>query len=891
MKKDLHLKSAKEALAELASSENGLSAAEAQKRLAEYGPNALPEKAGASPLTIFLSQFGSPLNWILLGAAALSVAMGEVSDAAVIAFIVLVNAVIGFYQEYKAEQSVRALKKMVVSSARVLRDGAELQTEAAGLVPGDVILLASGDKVPADARLLSANSLRVEEAMLTGESVAASKDADFLPDAKAQIGDRRNMLYMATAVVSGRAKAVVTGTGTATEIGAIAGLMQETDASKTPLQEKFESFAKMLGLALLGVGAVILAVGLSRGEPLKEMLMTVIAVIVAAIPEGLPIVVTIAMAIGVTRMSKRGAIIRKLPAVETLGSTTVICSDKTGTLTRNEMTVRAVYDGQELYQVSGTGYSPEGEIFCGKAEFEGERKLRLEKVLRAGLLCNESSVYHKDGAWKVTGDPTEAALIVAAGKGGLKTEEEKKKYPEAGLLPFESEHGYMATLHKDGSGCLLLVKGAPEFVAEMCELSGSARQDAMDAAEDLAESGMRVLMTAQKTLPAGTELKRELLKGLEFTGLQGMIDPPRPEAVEAIANCRAAGIRAVMITGDHGVTARAIGREIGIGGEEAKVITGRELSVMDDAALYEAVKDTSIFARVAPEHKLRIVRQLMKRGEIAAVTGDGVNDAPALKAAHIGAAMGITGTDVSKEAADMIITDDNFASIYNAVVEGRVVFDNIRKAVFFLIPTGLSAVLSIFVTMFAGLPLPYTAIQLLWINVVTNSLQDLALAFEPAEPSVYKRPPNDPKEGILSRLMLQRTLLVGTVIALGVLYNFKLALAEGLGVEECRTVAMTTMVFFQFFQLWNSRSETRSVFTINPLSNPFLAFSMLAALVAQILVIYEPNMQRLFHTTALTEAQWIRILLTASTIIAVVEVDKFVRARLAAKKAAQGTGG
>jgi Ca2+-transporting ATPase len=878
-KKDWHLRGIGEVLSELGSSEDGLSPAEAGKRLSEYGPNALPEKEGAGPLRIFLSQFGSPLNWILLGAALISLLLKEFSDAAVIAAIVLVNAVIGFYQEYKAEQSVRALKKLVISTARVVRGGREAPAAAAELVPGDVILLASGDKVPADARLLWANSLKVEEAMLTGESAPASKDAAAAPDAKAQIGDRVNMLYMGTAVVSGRAKAVVTGTGTTTEIGAIAGLMQGTESAKTPLQAKFEQFSKILGMGLLGVAGVILALGVVRGESLQVMFMTVIAVIVAAIPEGLPIVVTIAMAIGVTRMSKRGAIIRKLPAVETLGGTTVICSDKTGTLTRNEMTVKSVYDGGELYQVSGTGYAPEGEIFCGQAEIGPERRARLEKVLRAGLLCNESSLYQKDGVWKVNGDPTEAALIVAAAKGGLKPEEEKGRYPQTAMLPFESEYGYMATLHRDGDAALLFVKGAPEFVIEMCSVKEEGRKNAMDAADDLAASGMRVLMTAQKALPAGAELKREDLESLEFTGLQGMIDPPRPEAVEAIGSCRKAGIRPVMITGDHAVTAQAIGRELGIGGATAKAITGRELSAMSDEELYAAVEDVSIYARVAPEHKLRIVLQLIKRGEIAAVTGDGVNDAPALKAAHIGAAMGITGTDVAKEASDMIVTDDNFASIYNAVVEGRVVFDNIRKAVFFLIPTGLSAVLSIFVTMLLGLPLPYTAIQLLWINVVTNSLQDLALAFEPAEPSVYARPPNDPKEGILSKVMVQRTFIVGALIALGVLYNFRLALAEGFPVEECRTVAMTTMVFFQFFQLWNSRSETRSVLRINPLSNPFLAFSMLAALIAQILVIYEPNMQRLFHTTALTEAQWIRIILTASTVIAVVEVDKLVRGR------------
>ena len=883
MKKDWHLKTAEETLAGLGSSPKGLSAAEAERRLAEYGPNALPEKEGPGPLKIFLSQFGSPLNWILLGAALISLLLGEVSDAGVIAFIVLVNAAIGFYQEYRAERSVRALKKMVVASARVLRGGSESVIKAAGLVPGDIILLASGDKVPADARLLEANSLRVEEAMLTGESVAASKDTAPVADEKAQIGDRHNMLYMGTAVVSGRAKAAVTGTGTATEIGAIAGLMEDTASVKTPLQDKFERFSRVLGLGLLGVGVVILALGVARGESLRDMFMTVIAVIVAAIPEGLPIVVTIAMSIGVTRMARRGAIMRKLPAVETLGSTTVICSDKTGTLTRNEMTVKAVYDGDELYQVSGTGYSPEGEVFCGREACEGGRREKLDKVLRAGLLCNESSVYREGGAWKVTGDPTEAALIVAAAKGGLKAEEEKKNYPQTSMLPFESEYGYMATLHKAGSGSLLLVKGAPEFVSEMCSLEETRRREIMATAEDLASSGMRVLMTAQKGLPGGAGLKREDLKGLEFTGLQGMIDPARPEAVEAIAGCRKAGIRAVMITGDHAVTARAIGRELGIGGEDPRVVTGRELSTMTDEDLYGTVKDVSIYARVAPEHKLRIVSQLMKRGEIAAVTGDGVNDAPALKAAHIGAAMGITGTDVSKEAADMIVTDDNFASIYNAVVEGRVVFDNIRKAVFFLIPTGLASVLSIFVTMFAGLPLPYTAIQLLWINVVTNSLQDLALAFEPAEPSVYTRPPNDPKEGILSKVMLQRTFVVGTLIALGVLLNFKAALAEGLSIEEARTVAVTTMVFFQFFQLWNSRSETRSIFRINPLSNPFLAFSMLAALVAQIAVVYEPTMQKLFHTTDLHEAQWIRIILTASTVFLVVEADKWLRRRAGEK--------
>jgi len=870
-------------LKKLETSEEGLSDSEAEKRLEKYGPNKLPEAEGISRFKILLHQFTSPLIYILIVAAVVTAFLGEYIDTGVIVAILMLNAIIGYFQEYKAEASVKALKSMVVPRARVVREGKEKEIPSEDLVPGDIVLLASGGKVPADLRLFKMTELKIEEAALTGESVPVEKRPRSIQEENLTPGDQTNMAFMGTIVVSGRGRGIVVETGIRSILGQIAREVGELSVTTTPLQQKIVKFSHFIGLLVLGSAAAISILGFLLGITIAEIFKIAVAASVAAVPEGLPIVVTITMAIGISRMAKRNAIIRKLPAVETLGSTTVICSDKTGTLTKNEMTVKVIYDGHHSYEVTGSGYEPKGEILhewesCDAATLEG-----ICGVVRIGMLCNESNLYEENGQFKVDGDPTEGALIVSAMKVGLISEEEKNRYPQLSILPFESDRGFMATLHHYNDKKVIFAKGAPEKIVEMC--SQTLREDqlakgkALEMAEHFAKDGMRVLAMAYKEVPNDlSELNHQHLEeNLIFTGMQGMIDPPRPEAIDAVKGCHDAGIRVAMITGDHAVTANAIGKMMGITRTESQVLTGRELETMSDEDLLTKVNDVSIFARVSPQHKLRIVQQVMKHGEVVAVTGDGVNDAPALKAAHIGVAMGKTGTDVAREAADMVITDDNFASIFHAVKEGRVVFDNIRKVTLFLIPTGFAAIVSILIAMALDIPIPYVAAQLLWINLVTNGLQDVALAFEPGEKDVIKMPPRNPKEGIMSRLMYERSILVGLIISAGVIYNFIQALDDGVSLERARTIAVTTMVLFQFFQAWNSRSELQSVFRINPLSNPFLFYSMVAAFLAQIAVIYVPALQWVFRTEPLTGTEWLRIVIVALTVFVGVEIDKAIR--------------
>jgi len=697
------------------------------------------------------------------------------------------------------------------------------------------------------------------------------------------------MAFMGTIVVNGRGRGVVVETGTRTVLGQIARDVKGLGVTETPLQRKIVRFAQFIGLLVLASAVAIILLGLMLGMTFAEVFGIAVAAAVATVPEGLPIVVTVTMAIGITRMARRNAIIRKLPAVETLGSTTIICSDKTGTLTKNEMTVKAVYDGHHAYEVTGSGYDPEGKILHDWEPTDSESLKGIETVLRIGLLCNESRVVGEKGHFRIDGDPTEGALIISAMKAGLHLEEEKTKYPQEGIVPFESDRGFMATLHDHGGEKVIFLKGAPERVLDMCQglPSGEAldRTKIIEAAERFAEDGLRVLAMAYKKA-AGDSAPRQfthnhLGNDLVFAGLQGMIDPPRPEAIEAIAGCSEAGIRVAMITGDHAVTASAIGRMIGLAESKAPAITGKELEGMDDDELFARVQKTSVYARVSPQHKLRIVQQYIRHGEVVAVTGDGVNDAPALKAAHIGAAMGKTGTDVAREAADMVVTDDNFASIFHAVEEGRIVFDNIRKVTMFLIPTGFAAIISIIISMILDIPVPYVAAQLLWINLVTNGLQDVALAFEPGEKDIVKRRPRNPAEGIMSRLMLERSVLVGIIISAGVIYNFHGAITEGSSVAHARSIAMTTMVLFQFFQAWNSRSERESVFRMNPLGNPFLFYSMILAFLAQLAVIYVPALQWVFRTDAISAMEWVKIAAVALTVVAAVEIDKLIRRRRA----------
>ncbi|MEW5744599.1 MAG: HAD-IC family P-type ATPase [Nitrospirota bacterium] len=886
MNETWYQRTVQETFAELGASEHGLSDAAAKERLERYGPNKLAEEEEISKLRILLHQVASPLIYILIIAAIVTFILRELIDTGVIMAVVIFNAVIGFFQEYKAEQSIRALKQMVVPKARVLRDGKEREIRSEELVPGDIVLLASGTRVPADMRVTHALELKVEEAMLTGESLPSEKHSRPINEDHLSPGDQRNMLFMGTIVLSGRARGVVVATGSATVLGTIASEVREFEVSRTPLQRKFDRFAKWIGVIVLAASIALFGVGVLVGEDIRSMFMTMVAAAVATVPEGLPIVVTITLAIGVARMARQHAIIRKLPAVETLGSTTVIGSDKTGTLTKNEMTVKAIYDGKRIYEVEGSGYEPAGEIRGGGKAEDPEAMQRLRRVLRIGLLCNESDIYEEEGRYKADGDPTEAALIVSALKGGLDREEEQEEYPQIGIVPFESERGYMATLHRHRGRTLVFVKGGPEKVLDMCARysvdngdEGPEREEIARRAARFAEEGLRVLALAYKEAPPEMDelTHHDAESGLTFAGLQGMIDPPRPEAIEAVEGCKRAGIRVVMITGDHAITAKAIAKKIGIAEGDEAVLTGKELEEMDDAALFEQVKTVSVYARVSPHHKLRIVEQLKTNGEIVAVTGDGVNDAPALKAAHIGIAMGRSGTDVAKEASDMVLTDDNFASIFNAVKEGRIVFDNIRKVVFFLIPTGIAAIISIIGTVLLGLPIPYLPSQLLWINLVTNGLQVIALSFEPGERNVLTRPPLDPREGIMSRVLIERTVLVGLLISAGVVYNFFISLRGPGSLEHARTVAVTTMVVFQFLQAWNSRSEYQSVFRMRPLGNPFLFYGMIASFLAQGAVIYLPALQWVFRTEPIAVGEWARILAVAATVIAAVEIDKAVR--------------
>ncbi len=878
-----HQRETQDVLRELNTSEDGLSPQTAADRLAHYGLNRLAEEDKISKLSILLHQFTNPLAYILVIVALVTLILQEYKDAGIILAAVLIRALIGFSQELKAEKSIRALKAIMVPRALVVRDGHEIEIDSAQLVPGDIVLLSSGVRVPADLRLFMAQELKIDEAMLTGESIPVEKITGSLELEHLTPGDQRNLAFMGTAVTTGRGRGVVVETGSRTVLGGIAQEVKGVELTQAPLLQKFEAFAKRIGLVALSAAIALFLLGILVKEPVKEMFMTAVAATVATIPEGLPIVVTVALAIGVARMTRQKAIIRKLPAVETLGSTTVICTDKTGTLTKNEMTVKIAYDGEQFFDVTGTGYDSKGEFQHQGSPVNLKDNPALTQVLRIGLLCNESHLEPEGETYSVQGDPTEGALIVSAMKAGLDPEVEKERHPILAMLPFESELGYMATLHDIEGQRFIFIKGAAEKLLDRCTICmvgdgrmGSAFQE---AANHLARDGLRVLALAFKAVSPdkNTLTHQDLEADVVLAGLQAMVDPPRPEAIEAIAGCKAAGIRVVMITGDYPVTAAAVASTLGIASTSPEVLTGQDLEAMSDNELYDRVQEVSIFARVAPHHKLRITRQLMRHGEIVAVTGDGVNDAPALKAAHIGVAMGRTGTDVAKEAADMVVVDDNFATIFKAVEEGRIIFDNIRKVTVYLLPPGIAAISSILVTVSLGLPMPYLPAQLLWVNLVTNALTDISLACEPGEPGVVSRPPRHPQEGLLSWVLVERALLVGLLIGGGVLYKFMYSLDQGLSLEKSRTIAFTTMVFFQLFQAWNSRSEGRSLFLLNPFSNPFLFLSMVAATLAQLAVIYLPGLTWLFRTEPIAPQEWLRIAAMSLTVIVLVEVHKLLR--------------
>jgi len=869
---------------ELATEADGLSSREAARRLAAHGPNELHEEAGVGRVTILLRQFRSPLIYILILATAVTIALGEYFDAGVIAVVLVFNAVVGFFQEYRAERSLEALRRLARSRARVLRDAREHELDAADLVPGDIVLIEAGAKVPADCRVLHHTSLETDESLLTGESVTVAKTTRALAP-ETQIADRRNMVFMGTVATRGHARAVVTSTAGTTELGRVAGAVQEIATGESPLQQRMGRFTRLVGAWALASSVLGFALGAIHGEDPAELFRAMVALAVAALPEGLPIVLTITLAISVSRMAGRGAIIRRLPAVETLGSCSVIGSDKTGTLTQNRMTVERIVAGGRRFDLTGSGHESRGEILAAGRPVSVAGGSPLEMTLRAATLANEASLAEGDDEPRITGDPTEVALLVSAAKAGLFRDELEDRFPRVADIPFDSGRRYAATFNRGGGRMLVFVKGAPEQVLEMCvSAAGLDRLDRARILEDahaMARDGLRVLAMAYRDLgpeEPGLDPVREHPRELTFLGLQGMMDPPREEAREAVARCRRAGIRAVMITGDHAATALAIGRQLGIAGAGDRAMTGRELDACEDRDLERLVGEVPVFARVSPEHKLRLVEALQRRGDVVAVTGDGVNDAPALKQADIGAAMGRSGTDVAKEASDMVITDDNFATIFAAVEEGRVAFDNVRKTTFFLISGNVAAVLAVLANVAGGLALPFSAVQLLWLNLVTNGVQDVALAFEPGEKDLINRPPRPRREGIISRVLWERTAIAAVVMAAGTLAMFHLTLDDG-DLDEARSVALTTMVVFQALHLGNSRSETLSAFAKSPFSNRFLFLGTLGAVAIHAASLYLPLTQSALDLEPISAAAWIEILAMSLSVIVVVELHKLARAR------------
>lgn len=865
----------------LDTSSEGLSTQEAAARLAQYGPNEVEAEKETPWWVLLLHQFADPLIYILLAAALVATILGDYVDTGVILVVVLLNALIGFVQELRARKAMHALARMSTPTAEVIREGETRQIRSRELVPGDRVVLTSGARVPADLRLLNARALEADESALTGESVPVRKRTEAL-DADALVaGDQLNMNFAGTVITRGRGHGVVVRTGAATELGRIATAVREIGQTAAPLQETMGRFGRRVGLVILLLTGVVAVVGLLRGMPPGEIFLAAVALAVAAIPEGLPVVLTVTLAIGVNRMARRNAVLRALPAVETLGSTTVIGSDKTGTLTRNEMTVRAIWAGGRLYEVSGAGYSLEGELRSADQGVEAELDEPLHRTLLAGTLANEADP-RSVVAGVPLGDPTEIALHVAAAKGGLVPDQVRARHQELDILPFESELRLMATLNATPEGSALYVKGAPEAILARCGSQITSHGDVSlnpepirEAAATMAAEGLRVLAMAYRPTVAERLDEHLLSEGLIFAGLQAMEDPVRPEAVEAIRSTHEAGIRVLMITGDHADTARAIGRQLGLDPHDMGTLEGHSIAGLSDAELDRSLRRVNLYARVAPEHKLRIVQRLRAQGEVVAVTGDGVNDAPALREAHLGIAMGGSGTDVAKEASDMVLADDNFATIIAAVEEGRIVFSNIRKVAFFLLSTAAGQILALLVAIAVGWPLPLLAVQILWINLVTNGLQDVALAFEPGEPGLLQRAPRRRGEGVVTRRILHRLGAVGVVIAAGTLGTFAWTWRSTDDLDLARTAAMTQMVVFQFFHVFNSRSLDRSVFEIPLLSNRFLFVSVVAALGAHLAALHVSWLQTVFRTEPLSLQQWALITLVASAVVVGGEMDKW----------------
>src|SRR5215831_16976525 len=868
------------------SGEKGLDAGEASRRLQKYGPNRLPEGKKRRPFMRFLSQFNNILVYVLLGAGFIKLMLNLWVDASIIFGVVILNALLGFIQEGKAEKALESIRNMLSAEARTLRGGETRMIPAEELVPGDIVLLESGDKIPADLRLVDAKNLRTEEAALTGESVPADKNTEAV-STNATVGDRECMAFSGTMVVSGRATGVVVATGSETELGRINQLLAGVSALETPLLRQIKTFGYAITAVIAVVGVLVFAYGKwVKGMDFVELFQAVVGIAVSVIPEGLPAIITITLAIGVQRMAQRNAIIRRLPAVETLGSVSRICSDKTGTLTLMEMMVASAVTAEAAYQVTGNGYAPDGEVKKDGKPSGTEPVLAL--MGRVSLLCNDAELFHEDGAWKVNGDPTEGALYPFATKLGMDRQVEQAESPRIDSIPFESEHKFMATLHKSADGKeFLLVKGAPEVILEHCDrqqtVSGQSapldRAHFSQASDKLACQGERVLAFAWLENPAvttGSLAPADLPKNLVLLGLIGLLDPPRKEAIEAVHECHGGGIRVTMITGDHKITAAAIAKMLGIG-DGKTAITGAEIEELNEAALQEKVGNVDVFARASPEHKLRLVKAIQANKQIVAMTGDGVNDAPALKKADIGVAMGIKGTEVTKEAAGMILADDNFASITAAVKEGRTVYNNIEKAILFMLPTNVAQALVIAVPIFIGFTMPITAPQVLWVNMVTSVALGLVISFEPHELDVMNRPPRAVDRPILTGFGIWRVVFVGLALLGVTLWAFFWAKSWDASDDLARTIAVNALVIGQVFYLLNSRYKLDSSLSLRAhLGNPYLPLGIGAVVVLQLLFTYAPPLQALFHTASMPLRLWPPLFLAGLLFFLVVEAEKFI---------------
>jgi Ca2+-transporting ATPase len=872
----------------------GLTSLEAEQRLEQYGNNELSDGPKISPITLFLGQFKDFMVLVLVGATLISGLLGEYLDAITIVAIIIMNGILGFVQEYRAERSLRALKELSAPSANVLRDERTLQIPARELVPGDIVLLESGDRIPADLRFIEANSLYAEESALTGESVPVNKHTEPLAGEDVPLGDQRNLGFLGTMITRGTAKGIIVRTGMDTEMGKIADLIQNTEATETPLQHRLEQLGKILIIVALALTLLVVVAGIFHGQEPYGMFLAGVSLAVAAIPEGLPAIVTIALAMGVQRMIQRKAIVRKLPSVETLGCASVICSDKTGTLTQNKMTVTHLWLGGDVLEVTGDGYDPHGEIIWKGHHADIRNNLMLRRLLQVSVLCNNAElteekdeVKHKKqtvdepkSIWAMKGDPTEGALVVLGAKAGITKQSLEGLYQRIGEFPFDSERKRMSVLVEHQGGRMACTKGAPDVLLLQCSyvlwdnrvipFTPTLRQKVLAANEGMTKNALRVLGVAYRELKPTERCteEAEVENGLVFIGLTGMIDPPRKEVREAIAKCRKAGIKTVMITGDHQGTAEAIAKQLGImPAANGLALNGQQLTLLSDDELDERVEDTCVYARVSPEHKLRIVKSLQRKGHVVAMTGDGVNDAPAIKAADIGIAMGISGTDVTKEAAALVLSDDNFASIVAAIEEGRGIYENIRKFIRYLLASNVGEIMTMFLAMMAGLPLPLVPIQILWVNLVTDGLPAMALGVDQAEKDLMQQKPRGARENIFARRLGWKIISRGILIGVCTLAAFLIALQQDVHNEaatllKAQTVAFATLVMAQLIHVFDCRSS-RSIFHRNPLQNRYLVLAVLSSLLLMLAVLYIEALQPIFKTVPLNVKDWVMVIIFA----------------------------